>query len=51
MFLMFALIGVVLAFIPILLIILKGKDWGKRLGKPLGVNVFEKMIKATGDKQ
>jgi MFS family permease len=47
MFLMFALIGGVLAFIPMLFIIFRGEDWRKRLGKPVGVNMFESMVDAA----
>ncbi|KAK5204663.1 hypothetical protein LTR99_006854 [Exophiala xenobiotica] len=44
-FLMFALIGGVLAFIPMLFIIFRGEQWRKRLGKPVGVNVFDSMAR------
>jgi MFS family permease len=47
MFLMFALIGGVLAFIPMLFVIFKGEEWRKRLGKPVGVNVFENKVDAA----
>ncbi|KAJ9640663.1 hypothetical protein H2204_003292 [Knufia peltigerae] len=46
-FLMFALIGSVLAFIPMLLVVLKGEVWRKKLGKPVGVNAFDSMFAAT----
>jgi hypothetical protein len=42
---MFALIGGVLAFIPMLFIIFRGEQWRKRLGKPVGVNVFDSMAR------
>ncbi|KAJ9610851.1 hypothetical protein H2200_005628 [Cladophialophora chaetospira] len=47
MFLMFSLIGGVLAFTPMLLIIFRGEEWRKRLGKPVGVNTFASMIEAS----
>lgn len=43
-FLMFALIGGVLAFIPMLFVIFKGEAWRKRLGQPTGVNAFDSMV-------
>lgn len=46
-FLMFALIGGVLAFIPMLLIIFRGEQWRKRLGKPVDVNVFDSMARPS----
>ncbi|EXJ67771.1 uncharacterized protein A1O5_09117 [Cladophialophora psammophila CBS 110553] len=48
-FLMFALIGGVLAFIPMLFIIFQGEKWRKRLGKPVGVNVLESMMETTDE--
>ncbi|KIX03269.1 uncharacterized protein Z518_06821 [Rhinocladiella mackenziei CBS 650.93] len=48
-FLMFALIGGGLAFIPMLPIILHGENWRRKLGKPVGVNAFESMMVNTGD--
>ena len=47
MFLMFAVVGGVLAFIPMLFILFKGEEWRKRLGKPIGVNVFASMVEAA----
>ena len=47
LFLMFALIGGVLAFIPMLLIIFKGEEWRKKLGQPVGVNIFDSMVEAA----
>ncbi|EXJ86634.1 hypothetical protein A1O3_03587 [Capronia epimyces CBS 606.96] len=47
LFLMFAGVGGVLAFIPMLLIILYGQRWRKKLGKPVGVNIFENMLEAA----
>ncbi|OAG41039.1 hypothetical protein AYO21_04652 [Fonsecaea monophora] len=46
-FLMFALIGGVLAFAPMLFIIYKGEEWRKRLGKPVGVNILDKMMETV----
>lgn len=46
-FLMFALIGGVLAFIPMLFIIFKGEEWRNRLGKPVGVNAFATLLDTT----
>lgn len=43
-FLMFALIGGVLAFIPMLFIIFKGEETRKKLGPPKGVNAFDSML-------
>ena len=43
-FLMFALIGGVLAFIPMLFVIFKGEETRKRLGPPKGVNAFDSML-------
>ena len=43
-FLMFALIGGVLAFIPMLGLMWKGQEWRRRLGKPVGVNVFDQQL-------
>jgi multidrug resistance protein len=51
MFLMFALIGGVLAFVPMLPVMFKGAQWRKKLGKPVGVNVLEAMIQAAGQEQ
>ncbi|KAI1617102.1 MFS general substrate transporter [Exophiala viscosa] len=49
-FLMFALIGGGLAFVPMLLIIIYGESWRKELGKPVGVNAFDSMLEA-GDER
>jgi len=46
-FLFFALVGGVLAFIPMLALLFKGEEWRKILGKPVGVNVFENMIETA----
>ncbi|KAL6246664.1 hypothetical protein RBB50_005971 [Rhinocladiella similis] len=48
-FLMFALIGSVLAFIPMLLVVLRGEVWRKKLGNPVGVNAFDSMLVATNE--
>lgn len=48
-FLMFALIGGVLAFIPMVFIIFKGESWRKSLGKPVGVNVFDGTIETMDE--
>ncbi|KIW18480.1 hypothetical protein PV08_02768 [Exophiala spinifera] len=46
-FLMFALIGGVLAFIPMLFVVLRGEAWRKKLGNPVGVNAFDSMFTAA----
>jgi len=48
-FLFFALVGGLLAFIPMLLLLWKGREWRERLGKPVGVNVFDSMLDVVGN--
>lgn len=50
-FLMFALIGGGLAFIPVLLVIFYGEGWRKRLGNPVGVNTFDSMLEAGSERK
>ncbi|OAP59407.1 hypothetical protein AYL99_06705 [Fonsecaea erecta] len=48
-FLMFALIGGILAFMPMLFVIFKGEQWRKRLGKPVGVNILDTMMEPADE--
>lgn len=43
-FVFFAAMGSVLAFIPILALMWKGQEVRQTMGKPRGVNVFDSMI-------
>ena len=47
-FLFFALVGGVLAFSLMVLLIWRGTEWRKRMGQPVGVNIFDSM-RAEGD--
>ena len=44
-FLFFAICGGVLAFIPILGLMWKGREWRERLGKPQNVNAFDSKLR------
>ena len=44
-FLFFAICGGVLAFIPILGLMWKGREWRERLGRPQNVNVFDSKLR------
>jgi len=44
-FLFFAICGGVLAFIPILGLMWRGKEWRQRMGKPHNVNVFDSKLR------
>lgn len=43
-FVFFAIMGSVLAFIPVVVLMWKGREFRERLGKPRDVNVFDSMV-------
>jgi len=45
--LFFALVGGILAFIPILGLMWKGAEWRQKLGPPKNVNVFDQQLRAN----
>ena len=44
-FLFFALLGSVVAFLPMLVLMWKGQEWRYKLGKPRNVNVFDSQLR------